>query len=355
MPIILFANLSREWGGGEKWFLTVGLALRARGHDVRLLVYPGSVLERRAIAAEVPCYPIAARTSSLLNPVKLCRLKRFVKRLRPEAVMLNASHELKVIGLVAHWAKVPKVIFRRGVSYAVSQNPYNRWVIRHAVTHFLANSNATFDANVKAFPSLNQKKHLTAYNAIDLTAWQTVEPAPEPGLIVMSARLSPEKGIERAIEAMRLLKRKGVKAHLLILGEGPELTNLQELVAKYNLQSEITFAGFLKDIRPQLKRASIFLFTPHFGEGTSIALIEAMALGIPCVAFETPAMNEVIIHGETGFLAPDGDIEALSGFLQQLLTDEAMRQEMGKKAQLRAEKHFSFDRLVGQVEGFLEL
>lgn len=351
---LLFVNLSKNWGGGEKWFFTVGKALRARGHEVQWLVYPGSELANRLAAEELPFEAMKLRSTSLVNSFAMRRLENWLRTLSADAVLFNGSHELKAVGIAAWRVKIPKIIFRRGVSYPLKHNSLNRWFIHHIPTHFLANAQATLDAFAETFPYIKKLKHAVIANGIEIVDWAAIETKPQPGQVYMSARLSAEKGIDRALQAIKLLKTEGVSVHLHVLGDGAEKRNLISLAQKLHLTDDVTFHGFVQDIRPELAKAWLFLFTPTHGEGTSMALVEAMALGIPCVAFDTPSMAEVIVPGETGFLAKDGDVESLASQIKTILLDEELRNSLGSQAKERALRQFSLERLVGELEGFLK-
>jgi glycosyltransferase involved in cell wall biosynthesis len=350
---LIFANLSKGWGGGEKWFFTVGKALMARGHEVAWIVYPGSALAQRLRQENLPHYAAPLRTWQLLNPLQMGKLKNWLRRFEADAVLLNASHELKVVGWAAARVGVPKVVLRRGVSYPLSDHAFNRWLIHKVVTHFLANAEATFQAFAARFPFIRSLPHATVYNGIDVASWTRTQPQPKAGHLIMSARLAREKGIDRALQALALLKQRAVSARLSILGEGPDEERLRQLTKELELEDRVQFLGFVEDVPEVLRKGWAFVFTPTHGEGTSLALIEAMALGMPCLAFDTPAMKEVILNGETGYLLPDGDITGLADRLQQLLADSELRHRLGAQAKARAESHFDLSRVAEEVEALL--
>lgn len=349
-PFLLFVNLSKSWGGGEKWMLSVAKAWIDKGHQAELLVYPDSALAHRLQALKIPHKAIPLRTLSWLNPVRMLHLRRYLRQRKPDAILLNASHELKTVGLMAHWSGIKEIIFRRGVSYAISPNFANRWLLKRVATRFLANSQATFDACVQAFPILLQKPHLTLNNGIDPSAWTPNPQTRVLGRIGLVARLSPEKGIERAILAMTHLPDSLASAQLWIIGEGKEEAKLKALVDTYKVQNRVHFAGFVEDIPSLLQTCSLFVFTPHFGEGTSLALIEAMLLELPCLVMDSPAMREVVVDGETGYVIPDGDTEALAQRIAHLLQNDQQRIQMGQAGRQRALQLFSLDRIIEALE-----
>lgn len=339
-------NLSKSWGGGEKWFLTVGEALQQRGFTVIWVAYPDSALHKRLEAKGFPFEISSARFSSLLNPFKVLAIRSILNKHRPDMIMMNASHELKTFGLMASMSGVPHVIFRRGVSYSIGVNRLNQWYMDRIVTAFLANSHATFHAVTSSFPILLKKNHLRLNNGIQMSAWKAYPEKQVAFYIGMSARLAEVKGIDRAILAMKKVIKEIPEAQLHILGDGPDRERLIQMSKDKGLGNNVIFHGFVKDVQSVLSPVSIFLFTPKLGEGTSIALIEAMAMKLPCVVFDTPAMAEVVVDGESGFVVKDGDIDGLAERLIILLKDGKLRRKMGIAGRKRAEENFSLSKAV---------
>lgn len=342
----MMVNLSKSWGGGEKWFLTVGEALQERGFTIIWVAYPHSALHQRLLDKGFPFEVSSARFSSLFNPFSVRSIRSIVKKHQPDMIMMNASHELKTFGLIAAISGVSHVIFRRGVSYSIGQNRLNKWYMDRIVTAFLANSHATFNAVTSSFPILLKKKHLRLNNGIRMSDWKAYPEKQEPLYIGMSARLAGVKGIDRAIMAMEKVVKEIPEAQLHILGDGPDREKLIQMSIDRGLEKEVVFHGFVKDVQAALSRTSIFLFTPKLGEGTSIALIEAMAMELPCVVFDTPAMAEVVANGESGFVVEDGNIEGLAKKLIRLLKDGDLRRKMGIAGRKRAEENFSLSKAV---------
>ncbi|MEL7533490.1 MAG: glycosyltransferase [Bacteroidota bacterium] len=351
---VLMVNLSKSWGGGEKWFFTVGKALREHGFEVAWYCYSASVLAQRLEEEGLPYYSARLRFLKLLLPGQLRLVKKHLRDFLPDTVLLNASHELKTVGWLAKRVGIEKVVFRRGVSYPLSDNRLNQWFIRNVPTHFLANSQATFEAFSAVFPFVERLSHLTLNNGIDPSPWVANDKGRIPNRIGMSARLSPEKGIDRAIEALAILRDRGQQFELHILGEGPARAEIEAKIEQHDLTNQIILRGFVTDVAAELNRCSFFLFTPRFGEGTSLALIEAMLLELACVVMDSPAMAEVVEHGTTGYVVPDGDIAALAECIGSLLSDQDLRLKMGKSGRQRALEHFTLERLVSDLADWLK-
>ena len=331
----------------------MGQALVREGFPVTWMVYPDSPLEERCKSLKLPHTSLSIRVLHL--PFRMSTINQKLRLIGPDLVLLNASHELKTIGILARELGIPHIVFRRGVSYPLKSNQVNRWIVRNVVTAFLANSQATFKAFLRAFPAVADKPHLTINNGIELEEWkerplQRVSP-PRIGMV---ARLSTEKGIDRAIYAMHEIQQKGIQTELHIMGEGPEEGKLKQLAKELGIADQVIFRGFIRDVQEELRNCSLFVFTPQYGEGTSIALIEAMALAIPCIVMDTPAMSEVVIDGKTGYVVPDGDIRTLGEKIAFLLTHDEERKQMGQAAVERAHTQFNLDRIVKRLADWIE-
>ncbi len=344
---LLMVNLSQDWGGGENWYALVAKSLIQKGFSVQLLSKPGSALADQAQEDDIPNILIKATTLSLLNPIKVLKLYRLMRQLQPDLVLLNASHELKFVGLIAAWAGVPHIVFRRGLSFPLKSNFINRWYFKYIVNGFLCDAQSTYESFRKSFPMIEHYPHIVIPNGIDLEKWTYAGEARIPGKIGLSARLSPEKGVDRAIAVMEVLKNRNIPATLHVLGEGPHRTELENLIREKDLAERVFLRGFVEDVRGELASCQLFLFT-SWGEGTSIAVIEAMALGLPVAAYQAPAMDELIVSGETGYLVAPDDLIGLADQVQTLLSNQALRQQLSEQAQNRVKTVFSFDRVIDQ-------
>jgi glycosyltransferase involved in cell wall biosynthesis len=143
-------------------------------------------------------------------------------------------------------------------------------------------------------------------------------PVPASGrLIVAAGRLVPEKGFDVALRAFAAMNDR--TASLAILGEGPELANLQALADELGVAARVDFPGYVADIRPWLDRSRLFLLSSWY-EGYAAVVVEALAAGRPVVATDcTPAAYELLDSDAAGAVAPLGDVAALALRLRRVL------------------------------------
>lgn len=164
----------------------------------------------------------------------------------------------------------------------------------------------------------------------------TQRPVKAPGSpleIISVARLTEKKGLHVAIEACRQLKARGVAFHYRILGMGPWERRLRTLIEQYELEAYVEMPGFKPshEVKAMLDAADVFLLPSVTGtdgdmEGIPVALMEAMAVGIPVVSTVHSGIPELIEPGHSGWLVEENNPEALAMQLERFaaLDDHAL-------------------------------
>jgi sugar transferase (PEP-CTERM/EpsH1 system associated) len=159
-------------------------------------------------------------------------------------------------------------------------------------------------------------------------------------------RLDPIKDHRTLFLAMEFLLAMGANVQLVIVGDGPERKALEASVqSRTNLAGKIMFAGETNDVFSYLNVFDIFVL-PSLAEGMSNALLEAMSVGIPCLASSVGGNPELIEDGSSGLLFEAGDAKTLAMRLQMLSVNPRHRQELGGNARRRVEKVFSLHRMI---------
>jgi len=153
-------------------------------------------------------------------------------------------------------------------------------------------------------------------------------------IIVSVGRLVKLKNFEAAIQALNSLSDRSFE--YWILGSGPLETDLKSLVKSLGMESKVKFLGFRQDIPDLLRQADIFLL-PSLWEGFGLAVVEAMAAGLPVVVSNVPGLQEVVPQeSQAGFLVDPSSPNDIAAALDKLLKDPDLRSRMGKNAQLQA-------------------
>ena len=186
-----------------------------------------------------------------------------------------------------------------------------------------------------------QDRARVIYNGTNISEMSLAEPhcADRPFMLTL-ARLVPQKGVDTLIRAVHWLNQRGCNSHdLVIAGDGPERTALEQLTADLGLRKTVHFLGSVaRNKALSLMKSCAFYVLPSRGqEGMPMVLVEAMAAGKAVVATRVGGVPELVLDADTGILVEHDDFSALCNALTRLIdsTPEAIR--MGDNARRRAE------------------
>ncbi len=157
---------------------------------------------------------------------------------------------------------------------------------------------------------------------------------------VFVGRLAPEKNLETLVRAWPIVRRTFPQARLTLVGEGPERSRLESLIAALGLSDAIELPGAMADPTAMLRSCDLFVL-PSREEGMSIALLEAMALGMPLVATAIPGNRRLVADREHGRLVPPGDVEELARTICEQWGNFDRAIEMGRAARSLVEREYS--------------
>jgi glycosyltransferase involved in cell wall biosynthesis len=178
---------------------------------------------------------------------------------------------------------------------------------------------------------------------------------PQTPLVVSVGALVERKGHNFLLTAAHVLKEKGHHLRYLICGEGPLHKTLEAQVQALDLAQEVQLTGFCPNVPELLAAADFFVHVPRY-EGLGVAVIEALAAGLPTIASRVGGIPELIEEGKTGILVPPQDAESLSTSLLCLLENPFFARQIGKAGQTFARKHLDVSVMAQANEAlYLEL
>ena len=149
--------------------------------------------------------------------------------------------------------------------------------------------------------------------------------------MAVAARLSPEKGVDRAVRFMAWLRSRGIDASLAVYGSGPMLGELTDLAASEGIRDRLHFEGFVDDLPERLAAADVLL-VPSRSEGLGRVVVEAGLLGVPSIATRLGGLPETMVDGTTGILVDDFESDLERERMLALLGDRALLHQMGDAA-----------------------
>jgi len=342
-------------GGTEKGVLKVIRGLDEAGFAHRICAVRGidtDFAEREGIAAEA--YSADSQREDFQFP--LFRLKKIMQEFRPHIVHSRNFGALEAV-LAARLARVPVAIHsEHGYELGILQGlPLRRRVLCRCF-YGMADAIFTVTDDLRTYHAAQSwipaRRFKVLYNGVDTERFC---PNPQSAALVRAelgvpngrflvgsvGRLVAIKDHKTLLRASESLLLRGLDMHVLLVGAGPEMQNLQQYVAKSNsLRERVTFAG-ASDRVPELINAMDVFVLPSICEGMSNTILEAMACGVSAVVTQTGGNAELIEEGRTGYLFPPGNVEKLSTLLSRLAESSATRREFGASGRQRAVGQFS--------------
>jgi glycosyltransferase involved in cell wall biosynthesis len=165
--------------------------------------------------------------------------------------------------------------------------------------------------------------------------------------------LTAVKGHGVLLEAFAEARRAVPGLRLLIVGEGPARPAIEATVARLGVDADVRLVGRARALGDLISSMDVFA-SAALSEGFGINLLEAMALGVPCVAFRLGGIPEVVVDGETGLLVPPRDVRAFSDALVRLAADVPLRGKLGDAGRLRVATHFTPERYAQAMAALYE-
>lgn len=161
-------------------------------------------------------------------------------------------------------------------------------------------------------------------------------------------RLDPVKNVPLAIESLSRLSNEFGRLKLLVIGDGPARDEIIAAAESHGVREAVVMPGFRDDASELVRGMDIFLL-PSLTEGTSLALVGAMAAGVPAVATAVGGTPEVIDHGKTGLLVPSEDGDALTNAIREMLVDNERARAIGLAGRQTYLDRFTYG---GMIESF---
>jgi len=165
-------------------------------------------------------------------------------------------------------------------------------------------------------------------------------------------RLTAIKGHADLLRAFAQVRERMEESRLVMVGDGEERESLVEMAAQLGVAGSVRFTGWREDVFGTLAALDIFAF-PSLNEGMGKALVEAMYMGLPCVATRVGGIPELIDDGEDGLLIPPGRPDLLASSLLRVAEDPGLASRMGKMAAQRAQA-YSAESMVEDIEALYE-
>ncbi len=262
-------------------------------------------------------------------------------------------------------AKVPKIIYQAHGLHFYKGAPLFNWLLYYPIEKWLAHySDAIITINNEDYELAKSKFQLRNNGkvyyvpgvGVDLDQFIPINNRKELReslgiekdelMLISAGDLIERKNYKTSIEAISKTGLKNIK--YCICGQGPQLEELKQYAKKLDVENNVLFLGFRKDVKDLLQAADIFLFTTK-QEGLPRSMMEAMACGIPCIASKIRGNVDLLEDGTGGFLCDVNRPEDFACAITTLASDAEMRKNFGK-ASLKRIQEFSQDSIIKKME-----
>jgi glycosyltransferase involved in cell wall biosynthesis len=339
--IVLFANTD--------WYLynfrlSLARELRTHGHEVILLSAPGpfqNLLQEGGF--QWVSFPLSRQG---INPFyefgTLWKLTRLYRQLNPDIVHHFTIKPVLYGSMAAHVLRIPGIINSiTGLGHVfIDPEPVTRLLRRLASWLYRINLRGTeviFEnpEDHRIFIDWGfikpEQGHLILGTGVDLEKFRPTARENDPPIVLFSSRILVTKGVLEYVEAIRILKKKGIHARFALAGKadpGNPASIPDEQIEAWKQSGLVEWWGWQDNMPAALAKTDIFCL-PSYREGVPNALLEATACGLPIVTTDTPGCRDVVTHGVNGLLVPVKNAQAIADALETLIKDAGLRRKMG--------------------------
>jgi glycosyltransferase involved in cell wall biosynthesis len=331
-------------GGAEIHLFEIFTRLAAAGHRVRLVCSGWADAPPKALIDGIAVQRVGGRDSFALRGRGAVR--RAIAAERPDILVedvnklplfLTVGTRLPFCAIVPHLFGTTAFAEASWPAAAIvwaSERPLP-WAYRRAGFHAISESTRD-DLVARGVPTDRVR---VIHPGVDSRRFRPGPPARSatPSFLYVG-RLKRYKGISFALQALAIARRRRPDLRLEIAGVGDYRPDLERLAGRLGLERAVVFHGFVSEERKiDLMRSAWANIFPSPKEGWGITVVEAAACGTPSIASNSPGLRDSVWHGETGFLVPHGDVEALAGRMAELADSAALVERLGSRARRFAE------------------
>jgi glycosyltransferase involved in cell wall biosynthesis len=355
-PVVLLLITTFDIGGAERVYVTLARGLVRRGYRVI-----AAALQARsgAVARELEGSGVTTLDLGMRGKADVAVLWRLVRLLRRErvGVVYTFLHHAQFLGrIAARLARTPIVLS----SQQIMGWETRRGEMLNRVTARWCSAVVGVSRNVARYlvqrVGIPAEKVVTIYNCVDVDAFgaDTEVARPRRGAVIGSiARLDPAKDHPTLFHAFRLVLAARPDARLVLAGAGSERERLEALAGSLGIRDSVEFLGHVGDVRTVHDRLTLYVQSSHV-EGMPVAVLEAMAAGLPVVATRVGGNEEAVLDGVSGILVPPRSAHDLADALVRLLNDPEGARRMAGEGRRHAKAVFSADAMVDTTEALIQ-
>lgn len=358
---ILLLSTGGHIGGEETFTRNLAEALSGRGNEV-LAATGGQIQKKDLQERGIPVADVEIRQRSIQGLLKgASRLKRYIEEIKPDVVHCQAAGPAIMGGIILKTSgrRKEKWIYH---DHGINKLTYN-WLPFFLNALYLTITNSDFELTRLKAHGVRTSKITRIHNGIEPMDFTFPEEkrnamkrkyreefgiSDDDFVLGYIGRLSPEKGCDLLLSALRSSVKSKKEIKLLIVGDGIMREKLRQEAIEYNLDSKVAFAGFRSDI-PGILTCIDVLVLPSYMETFSLTTLQAMGAGVPVIASDTGGNPEQVVNNFNGFLFETGNYKAFAERIVEM-TNRSDRNIMGDNGKALVEKYLNASRMVDEIE-----
>ncbi len=356
------------YGGSGVVAAELGKALAKRGHDIhfisyampiRLDGYMGNIVYHEVEISNYPLFDFPLYTPALAS--KIVEVAKFEK--------LDILHAHYAIPHATSAYLAKKILGNGGLKIVTTLHgtditlvglepsylPVMKFSIEEsdgvtAVSRFLKEKTLTnyhIEKDIQVIPNFIDENKYKRIEAEKIR--KSLAPNGEKVLI----HVSNFRQVKRVPDVVRIFNevRKKIPSKLILVGDGPDRSNCENLARELGIFNDIKFLGKQIELVCLLSASDVFLI-PSQSESFGLSALEAMACEVPVISSSVGGLPELVVHGQTGYIAEIGDIERMSKYAVDLLTNESKYKLFAQASRNRAITMFSADKVIDMYEEY---
>lgn len=356
LPRVLHVINGEHYSGAERVQDLLALRLPGHGYQVGFVALKAGLFGDHRQSIEAPLEELAMNARWDLRVVR--RVARIAQQGDYRLLHAHTPRSAMVASLVARSTGLPLVYHVHSPTSQDSTRRLANW-LNDRVERW---SIATAERLITVSPTLTQHMTNLGVNPARIQCVLNGVPGQDnmqprdrptgPWTLGMVALFRPRKGAEALLEALALLRSKGIEVKLRAIGPFETPAYEEQLVSLANrlgLGSAVRWVGFAENVQQELKQIDALALPSLFGEGLPMVVLEAMAAGLPVVATHCEGVAEAVVHRETGYLVEPGSVSQLAQAIEDLTTGELDYKSVSAAAIKRHANRFSDDSMAAQV------
>lgn len=350
---ILHTEASCGWGGQEIRILEESRGLIERGHEAVVACPPHARMAEEAARYDVPVVPLPIEFRSFAGFIAI---RRHLEEGGYDVVNTHSSADSWLVALAcATLSDAPPIVRTRHISAPIPNNMSSRWLYQSATSLIVTTGEALRQQliNNNGFDPARIVSVTTGMD-VDRYVPGDKESAKRklgiPGgqfLYGIVATLRFQKGHAELLRAFAA--QNDPSCNLAIVGDGPQLQNINALIAELGLAERILMPGNQHDILPWYQAFDAFVLPTH-AEGMPQSLMQAMLCALPVITTPVGSIPSVVEHEQTGLLISPKNISELSAAMRRVRLDPILRQRLGASARETALARFDIKRMLDDME-----